>query len=81
MSKKFISGGCSFTFGHELSDNNGKTPSKQSWAYLLKATTNYDYICTARAGAGNSGIARRVFNAVANLNDVGCVVVMWSFLS
>ena len=43
MSKKFISGGCSFTFGHELSDyNKGKTSSKQSWAYLLKATTNYD---------------------------------------
>ena len=36
MSKKFIAGGCSFTFGHELSDDNkGKTPSKQSWAYQL----------------------------------------------
>ena len=37
MVKQFIAGGCSFTFGHELSDENeGKTPSKKSWAHLLK---------------------------------------------
>ena len=86
MNKKFIAGGCSFTFGHELSDDNeGKTPSKQSWAYVLSQEANCcqpdNYICTARPGAGNSGIARRVFNAVANTTDIGCVVVMWSFLS
>ena len=29
----FIAGGCSFTFGHELSDNvNGRTPSQKTWA-------------------------------------------------
>ena len=86
MNKKFIAGGCSFTFGHELSDDNeGKTPSKQSWAYVLSQEANCcqsdNYICTARPGAGNSGIARRVFNAVANTTDISCVVVMWSFLS
>jgi len=90
MNKKFkekvIAGGCSFTFGHELSDyDEGKTPSKQSWAYVLSQEANCcqpdNYICTARPGAGNSGIARRVFNAVANTTDIGCVVVMWSFLS
>ena len=80
--KKFISGGCSFTFGHELSDDdNGKTPSKQTWAYLLKASPTVEYICSAKAGSGNTGIARRVFDAVANTKDVSCVVVMWSFLS
>ena len=32
MNKKFIAGGCSFTFGHELSDDlEGKIPSKKSW--------------------------------------------------
>ena len=37
MYKKFIAGGCSFTFGHELSDdNNGKKPSMKTWAHLLK---------------------------------------------
>ena len=88
MYKKFIAGGCSFTFGHELSDDNeGKTPSKQSWPNKLRRhleginQTVYQYICTARPGSGNSGIARRVFNAVANTKDISCVVVMWSFLS
>ena len=81
MTKKFIAGGCSFTFGHELSDDQqGKLPSKKSWACGLKPQ-DHEYICTAYPGSGNSGIARRVFNAVANNKDVECVVVMWSFLS
>ena len=110
MVKQFIAGGCSFTFGHELSDENeGKTPSKKSWAHLLKnlcytAKTrvkstgkvktfsnllgNTKYVCAASPGSGNAGIARRVFNAVNQAEmlgyqneSVGCVVVMWSFLS
>jgi hypothetical protein len=81
MTKKLIAGGCSFTFGHELSDDQeGKIPSQKSWAYGLKPQ-DHEYICTAYPGSGNSGIARRVFNAVANNKDVGCVIVMWSFLS
>ena len=81
MSKKFIAGGCSFTFGHELSDDQeGKLPSKKTWAHGLKPN-DHEYVCTAYPGSGNSGIARRVFNAVANSTDVGGVVVMWSFLS
>jgi len=79
---KFIAGGCSFTFGHELSDDEqGKIPSKKSWAYGLKTGPSDEYICTAYPGSGNSGIARRVFNEVANTNDISAVVVMWSFLS
>ena len=78
---KFIAGGCSFTFGHELSDDEkGKIPSKKSWAHGLKPT-DHEYVCTAHPGSGNSGIARRVFNAVANNTNIKCVVVMWSFLS
>jgi len=81
MGKKFIAGGCSFTFGHELSDDQqGKVPSKKSWAHGLKPK-DHEYVCTASPGAGNSGIARRVFNAVANTENIGCVVVMWSFPS
>ena len=79
---KFIAGGCSFTFGHELSDDEqGKIPSKKSWAYGLKTDPSDEYICTAYPGSGNPGIARRVFNAVANNTDIKCVVVMWSFNS
>ncbi len=81
MNKKFIAGGCSFTFGHELSDDQeGKVPSKKTWAHGLKPN-DHEYVCTAYPGSGNSGIARRVFNAVANSTNVGVVVVMWSFLS
>jgi hypothetical protein len=79
---KFIAGGCSFTFGHELSDDEqGKIPSKKSWAYGLKTSPSDEYICAAYPGSGNAAIARRVFNAVANNTDIKCVVVMWSFLS
>jgi len=85
MAKKFISGGCSFTFGHELGDEqNGKVPSKKSWAYLLKDKyfPASDYICTAVPGSGNSAIARRILEAVSeNPKDVDAVVVMWSFTS
>ena len=84
MSKKFIAGGCSFTFGHELSDDvNGKVPSKMSWAHGLKVNSADEYVCAAYPGSGNSGIARRVFKAVSGhkAKDIRCVVVMWSFLS
>ena len=50
MTKKFIAGGCSFTYGHELSDDDqGKTPSKKSWAHLLREQTHWDYVCAAKA--------------------------------
>ena len=81
--KKFIVGGCSFTFGHELSDDsNGSAPSRKTWAYLLKNPED-TYICKAHAGSGNSGIARRVYQAISSYpkEEIRCVVVMWSFLS
>ena len=78
---KIIAGGCSFTYGHELSDDdNGKRPSKKSWAYRLKGKN--EYVCAAYPGTGNSGIARRTFSAVSqHKDDIKGVVVMWSFLS
>jgi len=98
--RKFIAGGCSFTLGNELSDDmDGKEPSRKSWAYGLNlatrkssTTANYlvkhDYISASEGGSGNSGIARRVFNAVSKhadkekgVDDIYCVVVMWSFKS
>ena len=83
MSKKFIAGGCSFTFGNELSDDDGKTPSRQTWAYGINQTQSDsgEYICVAKGGLGNQAIARRVFKAIDVHRDADCVVVMWSFLS
>ena len=84
MSKNFIAGRCSFTYGSELSDDNdGKKPSNHTWASQLyrHSRANGEYICTARPGIGNSAIARKVFNAVANLHEIEGVVVMWTFNS
>ena len=84
MIRNFIAGGCSFTYGSELSDDNkGKSASKQTWAYGLftHCSASGKFICTAVPGTGNPGIARRVFTAITNYNDVDAVVVMWSFNS
>ena len=83
MSKKFLAGGCSFTFGHELSDDKeGRAPSKKTWSALLHSSLGSDtqYISVARGGIGNCAIARKVFKAISE-NEVDAVVVMWTFLS
>ena len=82
MTKKFIAGGCSFTFGNELSDDvNGDMPSAKTWAYGLCENTDMEYVCTAFGGLGNQAIARRVFMAINSNEDIGAVAVMWSFPS
>ena len=89
----FIAGGCSFTFGHELSDNlNSSTPSQKTWANGLYEGNKYpgavyQYVLAAAPGTGNPGIARRVFNAISEHTKdptnsvINAVVVMWSFNS
>ena len=82
MSKNFLTGGCSFTFGSELSDMAPleQIPSEKSWAYQLFENSDADnFISSATPGSGNSGIARRVFEKINDSTDV--VVVMWSFNS
>ena len=79
---RIIAGGCSFTFGNELSDDvDGKTPSEKSWAYKLSNKISAEYVCTAFGGLGNQAIARRVFQNISKNLPVDGVVVMWSFLS
>ena len=77
----FIAGGCSFTFGNELSDDvAGNTASEKSWAYLLHRHTECNqYVCVAKGGIGNSAIARRVFQAIDENTQM--VAVMWTFPS
>ena len=83
--KTLIAGGDSFTFGHELSDDQlGKVPSKKTWSFELYKTlfTTGDYVCTASAGYGNAAIARTVFNELHKYKSRDLlVVVMWTFTS
>ena len=82
MNKILLAGGCSFTFGNELSDDDGKTPSSKSWSALLAKETNSEYVCVAKGGIGNSGIARKIFSYISSNPDKDIfVVAMWSFLS
>jgi hypothetical protein len=78
-----ISGGCSFTFGNELSDDfESRYPSKKSWAYQLYSQGSFtDYICSAKGGIGNSAIARNVFKKIHEVDNIECVSVMWTFIS
>ena len=82
MNKIILSGGCSFTFGNELSDDNGKDPSCNSWAAVLAKNVQAEYICLAKGGIGNPGIARRIFSYISsNPGKDVFVTAMWSFLS
>ena len=81
MTRTLLAGGCSFTFGNELSDDDGKTPSRKAWASQLSNSVEANYFCVAKGGLGNSGIARRVFNYIANTREECFVTVMWSFCS
>ena len=82
MNKNIISGGCSFTYGHELSDCNhtGLPPSNRTWAKGLSDLVQGNYFSVAQGGIGNSGIARKVFEYISQ-NPTDMVLVMWSFLS
>jgi hypothetical protein len=82
MTKTILSSGCSFTFGHELSDDqNGTSPSGKTWAANLSNIVEGNYFSVAKAGSGNSGIARRAFNYLANNKKDIMLLVMWSFSS
>lgn len=82
MTRTLLAGGCSFTYGSELSDDDrGKTYSRKTWAAGLSNEVGSNYFCVARVGMGNPGIARRIFNYIANTKEDCFVVAMWSFTS
>jgi hypothetical protein len=82
MTKIILSGGCSFTYGNELSDCNGThgPPSNKTWAKGLSDLHGANYFSVAQGGIGNSAIARKVFTYVSN-NVCDAVLVMWTFPS
>lgn len=87
MFELVISGGDSFTFGAELSDDLGYHPNHNSWANLLALRIGKHHINTARSGRGNSYIVRHVLHTVISALNKGInpadifVQVMWSFVN
>ena len=85
MYKCFISGGCSFTAGHELKDFKEQHHSEYSWNSLVHKLICPDakHVRTAMGGLCNSSIARRVMLEVEkNLKQYSSkeifVTVMWT---
>jgi hypothetical protein len=66
MKKRFVSFGCSMTWGHELGDNvlnvdgcvDLTIPSLRSYAALLAAHYGMEYVCKAVCGGSNDQILR-----------------------
>jgi hypothetical protein len=76
-----VAGGDSFIFGAELADCTADTnrASQQVWPAVLARGTA-DYVCTARNGASNQAIARRVIEyCESNQQQQLAVIVQWTF--
>ena len=78
-----IAGGDSFTYGSELQGcydaNRNEQPSPNSYASLIAQEAKLDYYCPAYPGYSNDAIARTVINECDKQNDIGLVIVCWSF--
>ena len=61
---KFIAGGCSFTFGHELSDDEqGKIPSKKSWAASDQVQLKFAPQVVTNGNGNGNGHEKGILNA------------------
>lgn len=82
MKNKLVTFGCSFTFGHGLSDCHvspdypGPTPSIYAWPSIVSNSLNNRLDNISRCGASNLEILYKILNYNFNNNDL--VVVMWS---
>lgn len=85
-----VAGGDSFTYGSELKDGvtpldpTGTKPAEQTvslstFPALLARDFGMQYECAAYPGFSNSAIRRTTMNACEKLQDVGLVVVTWTF--
>jgi hypothetical protein len=85
-----VAGGDSFTYGSELKD--GVTPldptgteparpivSQSTFPALLAKDFGMQYECVAYPGFSNSAIRRTTMNTCERLDNIGLVIVTWSF--
>ena len=82
--------GCSFTFGTELSDDNGNllcpNPSKLTWPAASKLTwpaliahaVGTTYLCAAQGGLGNLTILDRVM-IHCSIRPADLLIINWTF--
>lgn len=82
MKNKLVTFGCSFTFGHGLSDCHvspdwpSPTPSIYAWPSIVSNSLNNRLDNKSKCGASNLEILYKILNYNFNNNDL--VVVMWS---
>lgn len=79
---KVIAFGCSFTYGHELSDcptHDYPTHSNLTYAALTAKHLSKDYQCCAVGASANNAISRHIIESVASIGCDDLVLVMWSF--
>jgi hypothetical protein len=85
-----VAGGDSFTYGSELKDGvtpfnpHGTEPAQpqvslSTFPALLAKEFGMQYECAAYPGFSNSAIRRTTMNTCERLQDIGLVVVNWSF--
>ncbi len=87
-----VAGGDSFTYGSELKDSvtpfepEGTEPPRQivsesTFAALTAKNLSMGYHCAAYPGFGNGSIRRTVMDACESIDNIGLVLVTWSFPS
>ena len=75
-----VAGGDSFIFGAELQDQINGGPSMSTYPALLVRDAGLEYICAAKSGNSNMGIARQTMNVCQAHNNKNLFVfVTWTF--
>ena len=80
---KLVTFGCSFTYGHGLSDciaadgSNGPTASEQAWPSLLGKLTGMKVDNASKPGSGNLMITKAIVDYSKYTKNT-VVVIMWS---
>jgi hypothetical protein len=83
MRRRLVAFGCSYAYGHGLSDCHERTgqpgpqPSKFSWPSLLATKLDRECINLSQCGLSNKAIWHRIVNTSFTPSDV--VVIGWSY--
>lgn len=80
---RLVTFGCSYTYGHGLSDcyniNTGAaglTPSKLGWVNIIANSFNLDCVNLSRPGSSNKQIWHTISNT--KFQDTDTVIILWS---